>query len=83
MKSTAHGRFLTFKEDFCIWSLKDKNLSCAVHTDEHFCLSKIVLGIKHAESRRPPLKDKNLRLWVPRMADSYVLEILKNKNLRL
>ena len=47
----------------------DKNLPCTVPKGEDFCPLKTVFEIKHVDSRRPSLKDKNLRLWVPRMAD--------------
>ena len=59
LKPTAHGRFLSFKtESFNFWSFRDTNLPCAISKDEDFCRSKTIFEIKHAESRRPSLKDK-------------------------
>ena len=89
LKPSAHGRFLSFKdEDFCFRCFKDRNLACAVPKDEDFCISKTAFEIKHVESRRPSLKNKNLRLLVPHTGDFYVLErpnrktsFLKDKDL--
>ena len=66
--------FVFQRRRFLFLVLQGQNQPSAVLKDEHFCLSKTVFEIKHVEPRRPSLKDKNLRLWVPQMADFYVLE---------
>ena len=44
-----------------VWNLHTKDFSLSS--------LKAVMEIKNVESRRPSLKDENLRLWVPHTAD--------------